>query len=153
MGERRFYIVEVGEDYALPGAITESELLRRLDSIINRPDNEAIDILLHGEAKEPETESPGQWADRAWKCPHKETKKIGYDIYCKSCGVYVRTEKEPEEVIHINRACPKNCTGMKPPTDAWEEWIQEMPVDPLDRNLISRSARDLKEWFREMTRR
>ena len=57
MPEKRYYIVEVGEDYALPGAITESELRHRTDEIINlRVRNggadwsweKAFDIMLHG---------------------------------------------------------------------------------------------------------
>jgi len=56
MGERKFVfdLVENYHSMAPINIVTESELLTRLDSIINRLDNEAIDILLHGEAKEPE---------------------------------------------------------------------------------------------------
>lgn len=56
--DRRFYIVEVYEDYASKGAITESELKQRLYLVEGelsreKPDyDEAIDILLNGTEKE-----------------------------------------------------------------------------------------------------
>jgi hypothetical protein len=126
-----------------------------------------LSILLHGEAKEPETESPGQWADRAWKCPHKETKKIGYDIYCKSCGVYVRTEKDlptdaREEWAEQLVVDPTRCVCGKPyghlsacnpdpPTDAWEEYMARFPHWRGIEYAYDWSF-DLKKWFYSMPR-
>jgi hypothetical protein len=61
MGEKRYYIVEVGEDYALPGAVTKGEFIKRLDSafreafctLTEKMDwDKVIEIVLHGKKEE-----------------------------------------------------------------------------------------------------
>lgn len=121
MGERTFVIRECNKNETY-GQITESELKRRLEAIVDGINKEvddfepcvftelgtkeSIDILLHGEAKE-------QPVTRA------EAIRISNETLAKA-----EQERKP---------------------DVWEAWVQRMPITDI---WISRAA--VQQWFREM---
>jgi hypothetical protein len=133
MSEKRYLISEDWGIYphSAKDTITESELKKRLQEIIeaDHPMENCIDILLHGEGKEPEQDK------QVAVCKHYDKRLIGKDIYCNVCGVCLHTEKEP-------------------PPDAWEKWASKLAHALITERFGSYTAQEerVKQLFLEMPR-
>ncbi len=146
MQERKFYIIQVRDEYTEPRAITESELKRRLAKISGMSHKEFLDkncepalqILLHGEALE-------DYSTKAKEPERKEGhSRLVYDKATRS----IKKESGEPTCLSISEDLP---TEKEPPTDKWEEWFNKQPIVSNYASLAA-WAGDTQQWFREMPR-
>jgi hypothetical protein len=127
MSEKRYLISEDWGIYpcSAKDTITESELKKRLQEIIDadHPMENCIDILLHGEGKEPERHVPPNG------CQYEAFSSRICERGTQGC------------IVH----------HMEQPTDAWEEWVQRIP-DQYNYPYWTDWAKAIQQWFMEIPR-
>jgi hypothetical protein len=155
MSERRFVIRELydGEDPESIHWVLESELELRIDAIreLHKRDYErtepstydkVIDILLHGEGKEPEKPPlRGMTIEEIQRNYPKE-----YAQALTEAEEPPTDKKEPQKIVYEH---PCGATVEVPLTDKWEAWVQRMPI-MLDYYYPDEYIEKTKQWFREM---